>query len=94
LKLIELLVRLQKRVLHYVFGIFAVLRNVLRNPEDLPLVFVNEFVVRRDISAADPLNQGHIGMLLVFACYRLDGRHGGWLREICGPAQTGPNPYV
>ena len=49
LKLIELFIRLQKRVLHHVFGVFAVLRDVLRNPEDLPLVLADQRVVGRDI---------------------------------------------
>jgi hypothetical protein len=56
---------------------------VLRDPEYLAIVLANEFIVRRDVTLADPVYQGHIRMLLVFACYWLDGRHWGWLREIC-----------
>jgi hypothetical protein len=62
--LIELLIRLQERILHYVFGVFAVLRNVLRNPEDLPLVLAHQRVVRRHIAGADLCYQRHVGMLL------------------------------
>ena len=81
LKLIELLVRLQKRVLHDIFGVFAVLRDVLRDTEELPLIFADQRVECRNITSANPFNKGYVGMLLVFSCNRLDGRHGGWLRN-------------
>jgi hypothetical protein len=55
------------------------LRNVLRNPEKLPLVLANKRVVGRDITGADPFYQGHVWMLLVLSCNRLDGCHGNWL---------------
>jgi hypothetical protein len=73
LKLVELFVRLQESVLHHVFGVFAVLRNVLRNPEDLPLVLADKRVIRGHIAGADLGYQGHIGMLLVLTRYWLDG---------------------
>jgi hypothetical protein len=57
------------------------LRNVLRNPEDLPVVLADQRIVGRDIAAAHPFNQGYVGMRFEFSCNRLDGRHGGWLRE-------------
>ena len=84
LKLIELFVRLEERVLHHVFGIFAVLRDVLRNPEDLPLILADQRIVSRDITSAYPLDQGYVGVLLVFSCNRLDGRHGSWMRNSLG----------
>jgi hypothetical protein len=58
------------------------LRNVLRNPEDLAIVFADEFVVRRDVPGLNPLYEGNIGVRLVFVRYGLDGRHGSWLRGI------------
>jgi hypothetical protein len=41
---------------------------VLRNPEDLAVVFADEFIVGRDIAAANPFDQGYVGMLLVLSC--------------------------
>jgi hypothetical protein len=49
------------------------LRNVLRNPEDLPLVLADKRVIRGHIAGADLGYQGHIGMLLVLTRYWLDG---------------------
>jgi len=57
------------------------LRNVLRNPEDLALVLAHECIVGRDIPGADPFNQGHVRMLLVFAFNLLDGCHGDWMQN-------------
>jgi len=79
LKLIELLIGFEKRILHYVFGVFAVLRNVLRNPEELPLVLADQRVIGREIPGANPLYEGDIGVL--FANW-LDGRHGNRMRKI------------
>ncbi len=73
LKLVELLVCLEKRVLHDVFGVFAVLRDVLRDPEDLPLVLADQGVVGSDIAAANSCDQRHVGMLLVWCRNWLDG---------------------
>ncbi len=88
LKLIELLVRLQERVLHDVFSVFAVLRDVLRNPEDLPVVLADELVVRRDIAGADPFNKGYVGMRLVFVLQSI-----GWSTWglVAGILQGRPN---
>jgi hypothetical protein len=59
--------------LHYVFGVFAVLRDVLRNPEELPLVLANQRIVGRCIPCANPFYQGDIGVRLVLSYYGLDG---------------------
>jgi hypothetical protein len=80
-ELFELLVRLEESVLHHVFSVFAVLRNVLRYAKYLALVLADQLIVGRDITAADPFNKGYVRMRLEFTCYGLDGRHGGWLRK-------------
>jgi hypothetical protein len=59
---------------------------VLRNAEDLALVLADQRIVGRYIPFADPFDQGYVGMRLEFTCNRLDGRHGGWMREfLWGP---------
>jgi len=63
------------------FGVFAVLRNVLRDPEDLPVVLADQRIVRRNIPAAYALYQRHVGMLLVLSCNWLDGCHGSKFRK-------------
>jgi hypothetical protein len=68
LKLFELLVRLQERILHHVFSIFAILRDVLSDAKYLALILAHQCVVGRDVPGAHPFNQGYVGMLLVFSC--------------------------
>src|SRR5580692_2605683 len=80
LKLVKLFVGLEERVLHHVFSVFAILRNVLRNAKNLAIVLADELVISRQIPAANPFDQGYVGMLLVL-CYGLDGRHARWLRN-------------
>ena len=82
MKLLKLFVRLQERVLHNVFGILAILRDVLGDAKELALVLADQRIVGRDIAVAHPCDQGYVWMRLELSCYRLDGRHGRWLRKI------------
>ena len=75
-KLVELLVSLEERVLHYIFRVFAILRNVLRDPKDLPVIFTYQCVVRGHVARAHPFNKGDVGMLLVLSWNRSDVRMG------------------
>ena len=81
LELVDLFVRLEERILHDIFSVFTVLRDMLRNPEDLPVVLADQRIVGRNIAAAHPVDQGYVGMRFEFSCNRLDGRHESWLRK-------------
>jgi len=70
LKLLKLFVRLQERVLHNVFGILAILRDVLGDAKELALVLADQRIVGRDIAVAHPCDQGYIWMRL--SCPAID----------------------
>ena len=73
LELVQLLVRLEEGILRDVFRVLAVLGNVLRYPENLPLVLANQLLKRRGVPLFGALNQRNVGVDLV-------GRLGiGWL---------------
>jgi hypothetical protein len=40
----------QERFLHYIFRVFPVLRDVLRNPEDVAIIAANQFFKRRVVA--------------------------------------------
>ena len=50
LELLQLLVSLEECILRNVFGIFTVLGNMLRNPEDLAFVLPDKLLKRSRIS--------------------------------------------
>ena len=75
LELRQILVRLQECVLHYVFRVFAVLRNVLRNPENVPVVTPNEFLERADIAGFRGINQYQLFGEWCRFVHLLDGSH-------------------
>src|SRR6202035_4593654 len=80
LELIELLIRLQESVLGNILRVFTVLRDMLRNPEDLPVVLSNQLLERRDVPTASALNERNVGVNLV-RYWGLDGGHKERLRE-------------
>jgi len=59
----------------------VVLRDVLRNAVDLPVVLIDERLNGLNVPGARTGNQRYIGVLLVLS-YLLDGSHAGWLRNI------------
>jgi hypothetical protein len=62
LELVELLVRLQERVLHHILGVFAVLNDVLRNAKNLAIVLLHQLLVRRYIAPPRPLHEQDVRM--------------------------------
>jgi hypothetical protein len=49
LELVQLLVRLEERILRDVFRVLAVLGNVLRYPKNLAFILLNELLKRRGV---------------------------------------------
>jgi hypothetical protein len=47
----KITVSFQERVLHHIFRVFAVLRDVLRNPKYVPVVPPNQFFESTDVTA-------------------------------------------
>ena len=60
-KLVELFVGFQKSVLRDVFGVFAVLGDVLGDAEDLPLVLADELSKGAGVAGAGALDKGNVG---------------------------------
>ena len=74
LELIEFLVGLEEGILGDVFGVFAVLGNVLGDAKDLPLVLADELGECGCISSAGSLDQSDVGVdLFNSGCF--NGRH-------------------
>ena len=74
LELVQLLVRLEERILRDVFRVLTVLGNVLRYPENLPLILPNQLLKRRRIPLFRALNERYVGVDL-FRRWGLDGWH-------------------
>jgi hypothetical protein len=75
LKLSQVLIRLQERVLHNVFGILAILRDVLRNAENVAVVPLHQLLKRCNVSAASGIDQQRL-FAGCFGYVLFDGFHG------------------
>ena len=72
--MVELLVRLQKGVLHDVLSILAVLRDVLCDTKDLPVVLLHQRLEGVYIPAPGPLDERYVRMHLFGCAHWFDGR--------------------
>jgi hypothetical protein len=82
LELVELLVRLQEGVLHDVLSILAVLRDVLRNAKDLPVVLLYQRLEGVYIAAPGTLDERYVRMHLFGCAHWFDGRTLGRFQRI------------
>src|SRR6185437_16753326 len=60
LKLLQLFIRLQEGVLRNVLGVFAVLGDVLRHPENLPLILTYQLLEGRRVPFFRAVNQRNV----------------------------------
>lgn len=85
MKLVEFLVCLEKCVLDYIFGVFAVLRDVLSDAEDLPVILLDQLLKCVDIAFFRKVDERDVRVnLLGPACgrtCRLDTGGGRWLQN-------------
>ena len=65
---------MRKCVLRDVFGVFTVLGNMLRYPEDLPFVLPDQLLEGCCVPLLGARNQRYVGVDL-FRSWRLDGWH-------------------
>lgn len=71
LKLVQLLISLEKCFLHGLFGIFRIMSHILGNPEQFSIVSLHELLEGRNISAPDCLNKSQIVVLSVDGLTRI-----------------------
>jgi hypothetical protein len=70
----KITVSFQERVLHHIFRVFAILRNVLRDPKYVPIVPPNQFLKGTDVTALSGLYERQlVGNWLIY--FGLDGTH-------------------
>ena len=75
LELVEFLVGLEEGILRDIFGVLPVLRNMLRNPKNLPLILAGTNCSNAAVSPFfGALYEGDVGVDL-FRNWRLDGWH-------------------
>src|SRR5262249_5587083 len=73
-ELMQVAVGLQERILHHVFRVFAVLRDVLRDPEYVTVVPSNELFEGCDVTGLGSLYQRHLVAYRLLHFW-LDGTH-------------------
>jgi hypothetical protein len=74
LELMQVAIGFQECVLHYILSILTILRDVLRDAKNIPIVALDQFFERSDVAAFGCLNQRQLitdGLTYVW----LDGIH-------------------
>jgi hypothetical protein len=92
LELFQVGVGLEERILHHIFRVLAVLRDVLRNAKYVPVVTPDQFLERAYISALGGLNQRQL-IADRFTYIWLDGCHLPSDATIFAPCERGQKCY-